>query len=162
MYRGRPDGDKSVTARLILPESMYEPPPEAAVYFFENAQGQRVCWQISTQTPKMFLQTHKVVGDKERFFPSPVVRIFFPVNRFYYATRVCRCRSSATLEKILACIDMTAAGAVAYYFRKDEKRRGKITMRDVAHVLRRIAICHILLHTVGGVNCVYVRFSGAL
>jgi hypothetical protein len=100
-----------------------------------------------------------VAANDAYIFKGTSVRVFFPVQDMYYATKTFRGMSNITLEKVLRCVEQAAASAVAFHLQNDLKQAG-VTTQDVAIRLKRLAVCHLLLRRVGGGNRVYVRLSG--
>jgi hypothetical protein len=150
---------RRVLARNVKKEPIGDPPPDASVFFFETLRGQRVCWKIASQSAKEFANSGLVAANDAYIFKGTSVRVFFPVQDMYYATKTFRGMSNITLEKVLRCVEQAAASAVAFHLQNDLKQAG-VTTQDVAIRLKRLAVCHLLLRRVGGGNRVYVRLSG--
>jgi hypothetical protein len=151
---------KRVLARNVKKEPMAEPPADATVFFFETEQGQRVCWKIATQSAHEFA-TSGIAASSQQFFKGATLRVFFPVKDGYYATKMFRGVGTLTFERVLKCIEFAASAAVAYHLQHDVGQ-SSVTTEDVTKSLRRVAVCHLLLRSMGGSNQVYVRLSGSI
>ena len=145
----------------IKREKFTAPPKDAGVFYFETERGRRLCWKIGTQPAHEFVRSSGVVGANAKFFKSSSVRVFFPIKNDYYVVRAVRGMRNITLEKILTCIEKTAPLAVAYHIQRD-LGTAVVTTEDVARLLKRVEVCHLLLRRVGGGNHVYVQLSGSL
>ena len=165
-----PSQNKRVIARNIKIEHLSEPPKDAGVYYFDNSLGRRMCWKLGYQTANEFMTSSGgISGSDLQFFKGSTLRVFFPTKRdsrtstaTSYATKTFKNTGSITLSKILRCVEVTAAAAVAHHLQAVLKQTRGTTTADVARVLRRVTVCHILLRRVGGSNQVYVRTTGSM
>ena len=160
---------KRVIARNVKIERLTEPPKDAAVYYFETARGRRVCWKLGSQTAKEFMASNGgVTGADLQFFKGSTLRVFFPTTRdprggaTSYATKTFKNNGNITLEKVMRCVEATAAAAIAHHLQAVLKQTRGTTTADVARVLKNTTVCHVLLRRVGGGNQVYVRTTGGM
>ena len=152
------DGVRRVLARNVKKEPIGEPPADASVFFFETQRGQRVCWKMASQSAQEFADSGLIAANQQ-FFKGTSVRVFFPVQDMYYATKTFRGMGNITLERVLRCVEQAASSAVAFHLQNDLKQAG-VTTQDVTARLKRVVVCHLLLRRIGGGNRVYVRLSG--